>query len=256
MRVVITGASHTYRRRRVLDRVDLDFGPGVLGLLGPNGAGKTTLLRLLAGVLRPRTGRIEAGGHDLRTRQGRRALRRELGYLPQDAALPPDLSPRGFLDYVGVLKGMADPRERRRQTTDLIERLGLALEADRRLGSLSPGARRRVGIAQALMGRPGLILLDEPTEGLDPEERIRLRTTLATLGEGRTVVLSTHLLDDVKAVCPEVAVLHEGGIHFRGSALELTEIAADSPLSGARSVPPTMEEGYAALMRELRGESA
>jgi ABC-type multidrug transport system ATPase subunit len=284
MRVVISGLFHTYRNRRVLEGVDAEFGPGVLGLLGPNGAGKTTLLRLLAGVLRPRRGLIEAGGHDLRTRGGRRGLRRELGYLPQEAALPPDMTPRDFLDYAGLLKGMADPRERRHQTGELIQRLGLALEADRLLGSLSAGTRRRVGIAQALMGRPRLILLDEPTVGLDLEERIRLRTVLGTLGEGRTVVVCTHLLEDVKAVCPQVAVLHTGKVVFSGSSADLTEIAADRafelpqpprggnvdalpapprrriltevPPPGARPVPPTMEEGYTALMRDLRRESA
>ncbi|PSL00226.1 ABC-type multidrug transport system ATPase subunit [Murinocardiopsis flavida] len=283
MRVVVAGLVHAYRRRRVLDGVDAEFGPGVVGLLGPNGAGKTTLLRLLAGVLRPRTGRVEAGGHDLRTGGGRRALRRELGYLPQEAALPPDMSPRGFLDYAGLLKGMADPGERHDQAAGLIERLGLAAEADRRLGSLSAGARRRVGVAQALMGRPRLVLLDEPTADLDLEERIRLRTVLGTLGEGRTVVLCTHLLEDVTAVCPEVAVLHMGRVAFSGTAADLTGIAADRafettrppdgdsgappaplrgrvladvPPPGARPVAPTLEEGYAALMRDLRGESA
>lgn len=284
MRVVIAGLFHAYRRRRVLEGVDIEFGSGVLGLLGPNGAGKTTLLRLLAGVLRPRTGLIDVGGHDLRTGKGRRELRRELGYLPQDAVLPPDMSPRGFLDYVGLLKGMAEPRERRHQVDELIQRLGLALEADRRLGSLSTGTQRRVGVAQALMGRPRLILLDEPTAGLDLEERIRLRAVLGTLGEGRTVVVCTHLLEDVRAVCPEVAVLHMGRVVFSGPAADLTEIAADrtfelmqapfsrdssaspSPLRkrvltdfpppGARPVLPTMEEGYAALISDLRGDSA
>ncbi|PWV48527.1 ATP-binding cassette domain-containing protein [Nocardiopsis sp. L17-MgMaSL7] len=283
MRVVIAGLFHAYKRQRVLDGVDLEFGSGVLGLLGPNGAGKTTLLRLLAGVLRPRTGLIEAGGHNLRTGEGRRDLRHELGYLPQDAALPPDMSPRDFLDYVGLLKGMAEPRERRHQADELIQRLGLALEADRRLGSLSTGTQRRVGVAQALMGQPRLILLDEPTAGLDLEERIRLRAVLGTLGEGRTVVVCTHLLEDVQAVCPEVAVLHMGRVTFSGPAADLTEIAADrafelmqapvsgdsgsssSPLRkrvladvpppGARPVLPTMEEGYAALIRDLRRES-
>lgn len=284
MRMVISGLSHAYRRRKALDGVDMEFGPGVLGLLGPNGAGKTTLLRLSAGVLRPRTGRIEAGGHDLGTREGRRMLRHELGYLPQDAVLPPNLSPRELLDYAGLLKGMADPRRRRRQADELIERLGLVLEADRDVGSLSAGTRRRAGVAQALMGRPSLVLLDEPTVGLDPEERIRLRAMLGTLGEGRTVVISTHLLSDVKAVCPEVAVLHQGRVAFSGPTSDLAEIAADRifeltrdpvgtdlgvpsaplrervstdlPPPGGRPVHPTLEEGYTALMRDLREGTA
>ncbi|CAM4370906.1 ATP-binding cassette domain-containing protein [Nocardiopsis rhodophaea] len=123
MRVVVDGLAHTYRRHRVLDRIDVEFGPGILGLLGPNGAGKTTLLRLLSGILKPRVGRIRAGGHDLRTRSGRRALRGKLGYLPQVAELPADMSPRSFLEYTGILKAIADPRERRRQAGELISSL-------------------------------------------------------------------------------------------------------------------------------------
>ncbi|MBB6174715.1 ABC-type multidrug transport system ATPase subunit [Nocardiopsis mwathae] len=278
MRLVVEGLAHTYRRHRVLDRVDVEFGPGILGLLGPNGAGKTTLLRLLSGVLTPRVGRIRVGGHDLRTRSGRRALRRELGYLPQAAELPADMSPRAFLDYAGLLKAVADPAERRRQADDLIGRLGLDHDADRAMGALSAGTRRRVGVAQALMGDPRLVLLDEPTEGLDPEERIRLRVLLNGIGAGRTVVVSTHLLDDVQAVCSQVAVLDRGRTVYTGPAGDLTEIAADRVFElpsdaaeagdpcggvarrviaenappGARPVPPTMEEGYAALMRDLR----
>ncbi|MDA2814525.1 ATP-binding cassette domain-containing protein [Nocardiopsis sp. RSe5-2] len=249
--MVIAGLSHTYRRRRVLDGVDAAFGPGVLGLLGPNGAGKTTLLRLLAGVLRPRSGRVEALGHDLRTRAGRRALRRDLGYLPQETRLPPDMSPRDFLDYIGLLKGMPDPRERAHQAEDLIRRLGLAEEADRRMGTLSAGARRRTGAAQALMGRPRLVVLDEPTAGLDPEERVRLRTLLASLDDACTVIVSTHLLDDVKALSPEIAVLARGRMVFSGPPGDLV---ADAPRPDARSGRPSLEEGYAALMRTVREE--
>ncbi|WP_017576966.1 ATP-binding cassette domain-containing protein [Nocardiopsis kunsanensis] len=282
MRVVVTGLSHSYRHRRVLEGVDLECGPGAMGLLGPNGAGKTTLLRLLAGVLRAKSGWIQAGRHDLRTRAGRRALRRGLGYLPQDVALPPDMSTRDFLDYVGLLKGMADPHERRRQTAEMVEHLGLDLVSDRRLGTLSAGTRRRVGVAQAFMGDPGLVLLDEPTSGLDPEERIRLRSVLGMLGGDRTVILCTHLLEDVTAVCPELAVLHAGRVAYSGSTSGLREIATDRtfelprppagegfgdlgpprrerlltdfPPPGARPVTPSAEEGYAALMHDLRGE--
>ncbi|GAA1077831.1 ATP-binding cassette domain-containing protein [Nocardiopsis composta] len=273
MHVAISGLAHSFRRRRVLDGVDAEFGPGVFGLLGPNGAGKTTLIRLLAGVLRVRTGRVSAGGLDLRTRAGRRALRRVLGYLPQHAALYPDLTPRDFLGYAGLLKGMDDPRERRRRAGELLDRLDLVFEADRRIGTLSAGTRRRVGIAQALLGDPALVLLDEPTAGLDVEERIRLRALLAGLGAERTVLLSTHLLDDAAALCPEVAVLAGGRTVYTGAAAGLAEVAADrvfllsgpdgapgrrivtgTPPPGARPAAPTLEDGYAALMADVRAE--
>ncbi|WP_017591109.1 ATP-binding cassette domain-containing protein [Nocardiopsis potens] len=271
MHVAISGLAHSFRRRRVLDGVDAEFGPGVFGLLGPNGAGKTTLIRLLAGVLRVRAGRVSAGGLDLRTRAGRRALRRVLGYLPQDAALYPDLTPRDFLDHAGLLKGIDDPRERRRRAGELLDRLGLVFEADRRIGALSAGTRRRVGIAQALLGDPELVLLDEPTAGLDVEERIRLRGLLSGLGAERTVLFSTHLLDDAAALCPDVAVLAGGRTAYTGPAAGLAEIAADrvfllpapdgapdrrivtdTPPPAARPTAPSLEDGYAALMSDLR----
>ncbi|MDA0563593.1 ABC transporter ATP-binding protein [Streptomonospora sp. S1-112] len=285
MDVAITGLTKTFGRRTVLDAVDLEFGAGMTGLLGPNGAGKTTLMRLLAGVLRPSSGALVVGGHDLRTRAGRAFTRRVLGYLPQHLDLYPDLSAREFLDYIALLKGVDDARTRRADVARLLDRVGLADSADLRLGGFSGGMRRRVGIAQALLGDPRLVIVDEPTAGLDPEERMRFRSLLAGLGERCTVVLSTHVLDDVAQTCPRVAVLAAGRVVYTGATSGLTayaqdrtylvdtdgpqptgaavtnaaatpegmryRVVADEPPPGAVPVAATLEDGYAALMRDI-----
>ena len=178
-------------------------------------------MRILCGIASPTRGRVLVDGCDLADARVRRALKRTLGYLPQDIEPYPNLTPPEFLDYVGVLKGMDDARERRRQAAELLERVGLADVARRRIGGFSGGMRRRVGIAQALMGDPRLLVVDEPTAGLDPEERMRFRTLLATLGGERTVILSTHILDDVAQTCPYVCVLRGGHVRYDGATADL-----------------------------------
>ncbi|MFI0039852.1 ATP-binding cassette domain-containing protein [Streptomyces mutabilis] len=271
--------------RRALDGVDLHIESGTVGLLGANGAGKTTLLRLVTGVLRPTSGRIVVGGHDLATTAGLTAVKRGLGYLPQELSLYPDLTVREFLDYIGVLKGIHDKRDRRRQVEARIAEVGLEERAGDRLAGFSGGMKRRVGIAQALLGDPSLLIVDEPTAGLDPHERMRFRTLLAGLGRGRTVLLSTHILDDVAQTCPEVAVLSAGRLVFHDATAALVSEAAGctyvygpagavggpppgaevvsavataegaqyrivttTPPAGSRPVEPSLEDGYAALL--------
>ncbi|MFF4951174.1 ABC transporter ATP-binding protein [Streptomyces chattanoogensis] len=267
--------------RRALDAVDLHIERGTVGLLGANGAGKTTLLRILTGVLRPTSGRVTVAGHDLSTSHGLTAVKRTLGYLPQELSLYPDLTTREFLDYIGVLKGIRDKRTRRAQVEAKIAEVGLEDRADERLAGFSGGMKRRVGIAQALMGDPSVLIVDEPTTGLDPHERMRFRALLAGLGGGRTVLLSTHILDDVAQTCPEVAVLTTGRLVFHDttaalvsqaagctyllkaagpppgaevvSAVTTTEgpeyrIVTTDPPAGARPVEPSLEDGYAALL--------
>ena len=207
MDIQITGLHQRFGRVVALDSVDLSIPGGMYGLLGTNGAGKTTLMRIIAGVLAPTAGQVRVGGHDLTTRKGRVAVRRRLGYLPQDLGLYPDLSAREFLDYVGLLKGLDETAARRRQVGELLELVGLADVADRRLKGFSGGMRRRVGIAQALLGDPALLVVDEPTAGLDPEERVRFRTLLGSLAGERTVLLSTHIVEDVAQTCRQAAVL-------------------------------------------------
>src|SRR5262249_36988107 len=152
---------------------------GMFGLLGPNGAGKTTLMRILAGILRPTSGAIQIGDWDATTDAGRTAVKRVLGYLPQELGMYPDLSAREFLDYIAILKGLDQTRGRRRRVDELLETVVLADLAGRKLKTYSGGMKRRVGIAQALLNDPSLLIVDEPTAGLDPEERIRFRTLLA-----------------------------------------------------------------------------
>lgn len=287
MEVSITDLSMSFGAQRALDGVSLDFGAGMIGLLGPNGAGKTTLMRVLTGILRPGSGEVRIGGHALSERAGRTAVQRMLGYLPQHLELYPDLTPGEFLDYIGLLKGIDDRRARRAQAAELLDRVGLGAVARRRMGGFSGGMRRRVGIAQALLGDPRLVVVDEPTAGLDPEERMRFRSLLAGLGERRSVVLSTHILDDVAQTCAQVAVLAGGRLVFHGPTAELTgaalgrtyevetpgpqpegpvtvvngaaiangmryRVVAETPPAGAVEAAPTLEDGYAALMRDAR----
>jgi ABC-type multidrug transport system ATPase subunit len=222
--VNIEGLTKVYGGRvRALDGVDLTIPTGMFGLLGPNGAGKTTLMRILAGILRPTSGTAYAGGHDLSTEEGRKAVKRVLGYLPQELGLYPDLSAAEFLDYVGILKGMGDRGARRERVAELLETVGLSDVAKRKLKGFSGGMKRRVGIAQALLNDPRLLIVDEPTAGLDPEERIRFRNLLSGLAGERTVLLSTHIVEDVAQTSRNLAVLGGGKVLFRGTVPELIE---------------------------------
>ncbi|MGZ3667851.1 MAG: ATP-binding cassette domain-containing protein, partial [Ktedonobacterales bacterium] len=165
------------------------------------------------------------GGHDMASEQGRTAVKRMLGYLPQELGLYPDLSAREFLDYIALLKGLDERHARARRVAELLETVSLADVANRKLKTFSGGMKRRVGIAQALLNDPQLLIVDEPTAGLDPEERIRFRNLLAELGGNRIVILSTHIVEDVAQTCQELAVMRAGQIIFRGGIAELVEAA-------------------------------
>ncbi|WP_367404850.1 ABC transporter ATP-binding protein [Kocuria marina] len=227
------------KKPAALDDVTLDLPQGMIGLLGSNGAGKTTLMRILCGIIQSTRGRVLIDGHDLADAGARRAVKKTLGYLPQDVEPYPNLTPLEFLDYVGVLKGIDSATERRRQARELIAQVGLNDAKDRKVGGFSGGMRRRVGIAQALMGDPELLVVDEPTAGLDPEERMRFRTLLASLGQNRTVILSTHILDDVAQTCPYVFVLREGRLRYDGPTDGLIDAARGRTwLTASRTAPP------------------
>lgn len=240
MHISIDHLGKDFRRRSAaLDDVTLDLPTGMIGLLGSNGAGKTTLMRILCGIIRPTRGRVLIDGRDLAEAGTRRAVKKNLGYLPQQIEPYPNLTPLEFLDYVGVLKGIDDADGRARRARELTTRVGLTEARDRRMGSFSGGMRRRVGIAQALMGDPRLLVVDEPTAGLDPEERIRFRTLLARLGQQRTVLLSTHILDDVAQTCPYVCVLRDGRTRYAGPTTGLIDAARGRTwLTAPRSAPP------------------
>jgi ABC-type multidrug transport system ATPase subunit len=269
-----------------LNDVDLTIPPGMFGLLGPNGAGKTTLMRMLAGIVRPTSGTICVGEHDEGTERGRNAVKRMLGYLPQDFGVYPDLNAREFLDYIAILKGMRDRAARHKCIYELLEIVSLTQVANRKLKTYSGGMKHRVGIAQALLGDPALLIVDEPTAGLDPEERIRFRNLLSDLGGNRTVLLSTHIVEDIAQTCRRLAVLKGGRLIFQGTTLEAIREAQGkawiittagyrpegnftvvatlnmgatvqyrvvgdlSPRAGAVPVEPTLEDAYVWLMRE------
>lgn len=226
MEIVIEHVSKRYGAHEALQGIDLRIADGMFGLLGPNGAGKTTLLRILATLLRPSSGRVVIGDFDLGRSAQRKAVRAQLGYLPQELGLYPDLTGRELLDYMGLLKRLYDRPARRRQIAALLDIVSLAGNADRQIKTYSGGMKRRLGIAQALLGNPHILVIDEPTAGLDPEERIRLRTLLTRLAEERIVILSTHVVEDISQTCERLAVLDQGKLAFDGQTRQLIAAAA------------------------------
>src|SRR5579885_1096276 len=222
MQVTIRDLTKVYRGGvRAANGINLTIPTGMFGLLGPNGAGKTTLMRMLAGILRPTSGSIQVGGYDGTTEAGRRQIKKTLGYLPQELGMYPDLSAREFLDYVGILKGMDDRKQRQQRVEELLRMVALSEVAGRKLKTYSGGMKRRVGIAQALLNDPKLLIVDEPTAGLDPEERIRFRNLLSELGGDRTVLLSTHIVEDIAQTCHNLAIMKSGIVVFQGTTVDL-----------------------------------
>jgi ABC-2 type transport system ATP-binding protein len=223
--VLVEGVTKTFLRRRAVAGADFTAGPGVTGLLGPNGAGKTTLLRMMATVLAPDSGRLRILGHDPGTPSGRLAIRRRLGYLPQEPGFHRGMTVFDFVDYVAILKEMTDRRARHDEVRRVIDLVGLASVSGKRIRAVSGGMRRRVALAQALLGDPDLVILDEPTAGLDPELRLRFREIVSRIGDGRTVVLSTHQTEDVAALCERVVVLAGGTVRFDGAVTDMVATA-------------------------------
>jgi len=208
LKLVIDNVSKVYRGQVwALRDFSLETGPGVVGLLGPNGAGKTTLMNILATITRATAGSVLWNGTDVKRRPD--ALRAVLGYLPQDFGVYPNLNAVEFLEYLAAVKGL-DASSARRRINDLLKLVNLADVRKRPLGSYSGGMKQRVGIAQALLNDPQLLIVDEPTAGLDPEERVRFRNLLAELSGERIVILSTHIVSDVEAAATEVALISEG----------------------------------------------
>jgi ABC-2 type transport system ATP-binding protein len=214
MKLAIEGVGKRYKGGIWgLKDFSLALEPGVLGLVGPNGAGKSTLMRILATVTRPTEGKVTWNGADIvRAPDGLRAV---LGYLPQDFGIYPHLNAIEFLEYLAAIKGV-DGSTARRRIDQLLQMFGLAEVRKRPLGSYSGGMKQRVGIAQALLNDPQLLIVDEPTAGLDPEERVRFRNLLADLAGERIVILSTHIVSDVEAVATEIAVLNRGQLLWHG----------------------------------------
>ena len=219
--VALRGAGKSYRGTTALADVDLELHRGVVGLLGPNGAGKTTLLRILATVLGADTGSVRILGRDPADGDDRTAIRRRLGYLPQELGYPGGFTAYGFVNYMAVLKEWDDADARRSEVRRVLEQVSLDGRATKRIRALSGGQRRRVGLAQALLGPPDLLVLDEPTTGLDPEQRVSLRRVLAEAGRDSTVVVATHQTEDVAALCERVVVIDDGRIRFDGAVRDM-----------------------------------
>jgi ABC-2 type transport system ATP-binding protein len=274
--VALTGVTRRYGSTRALDGIDLTMSTGVTGLLGPNGAGKTTLLRMLATVLAPTEGRLRLLGLDPSDPAERTDVRRSLGYLPQEMGFPSGFSAFRFVDYMAVLKEWTDRDARHEEVRRVLDLVGLRDRSTKRLRTLSGGQSRRAALAQALIGDPRLLVLDEPTTGLDPEQRAALRGVLSAAGHDATVVLATHQTEDVAALCERVIVVDDGKVRWDGTVHDLVASAqgrvwlADAPTPGAQSswrtgtgrhrnvgaaappdaelVEPTVEDAYLLLL--------
>ena len=224
--ISLRGVGRTFGATRALADVDLDLEPGVIGLLGPNGAGKTTLLRLLATALPPSQGEVRVLGRDPEASAERTDIRRRLGYLPQEVGFPRGFTAFAFVDYIALLKEWTEPAARHAEVRRVLDQVGLSDLVTKRIRAMSGGQRRRVALAQALLGSPPVLILDEPTSGVDPEQRVTLRTVLAEIARTSIVVLSTHQTEDVAALCERVIVLDQGRVRYDGQVTELVRQAA------------------------------
>jgi ABC-type multidrug transport system ATPase subunit len=247
MNVEITDLTRRFGRTQAVAGVTMESGPGVFGLLGPNGAGKTSLLRMMATVIPASSGRIRLLGRDPGVYRQRREIRRRLGYVPQNLGYYPGFTVVEFVEYFALLKEMP-PATASRAVATAVERVELGDKATAKLRTLSGGMLRRVAIAQGIVNEPELLLLDEPTAGLDPEQRVAFRALLRELGQRATVIVSTHLVEDVGAACARVALMDRGRIVFHGTPDELTARAEGT--SAAGDAP--LERGYSAVLAESR----
>jgi ABC-2 type transport system ATP-binding protein len=251
MNVDITDLTRRFGRTQAVAGVSLQADAGVFGLLGPNGAGKTSLLRMMATVLPPTSGRMRLLDRDPGSYAPRREIRRRLGYLPQNLGYYPGFTVAEFVEYFALLKDIP-PGQVPRAVAAAIEQVGLGDKARTKLRTLSGGMLRRVGIAQAIVNGPELLLLDEPTAGLDPEQRVTFRALLRDFGQRSTVIVSTHLVEDVGAACTEVALMDAGRIVFHGTPDEL--IARGEGTGAAGDAP--LERGYSAVLAAARSTTA
>src|SRR5689334_9517636 len=251
MNIEITGLTRRFGRTMAVAGVDLRAGPGVFGLLGPNGAGKTSLLRMLATAIPPTSGQLRLLGRDPRSAAPRREIRRRLGYLPQNLGYYGGFTVAEFVEYFALLKEMPAARIPL-AVAAAVDRVGLGDRSKARLRTLSGGMLRRVGIAQAIVNEPELLLLDEPTAGLDPEQRMTFRAMLREQGQRATVIVSTHLVEDVGAACTEVTMMDAGRIVFNGTPAEL---AVRGEEAGAAGDAP-IERGYSAVLAAARSATA
>jgi ABC-2 type transport system ATP-binding protein len=223
MKIQIEGLSKVYPNgKKALSDINLEIENGMFGLLGPNGAGKSSLMRILVTLMTPSTGKVTIDGYDLMKDRGE--IRKMLGYLPQDFRFFSNLKTWEFLDYAAGLSGIKSKKERLSKVDEWLDKVGLFNARERKANKLSGGMKRRLGIAQALIGDPRIIIVDEPTTGLDPQERIRFRNILSELSQkDLIIILSTHIVGDISSVCRELALLNKGNLQFNGSPEKLVE---------------------------------
>ena len=258
------GLGHTYKGgHTALDGVDLKLGKGLFGLLGPNGAGKSTLMRIICTLLVPSRGTVTVFGHDVT--RNRREVRERLGYLPQEFGAWRLHRVEEVLDTLARLSGLADKKRRRERVAETLEQVGLDQVADRKVKKLSGGMVRRLGVAQALVHEPPVLVVDEPTVGLDPEERMRFRQMMARLGRDRTILLSTHVVADLGGGCQMMALLDRGQVVFQGSPDDLLRPAVGRvfEIEVSASAADQLEANYEIVSRSatpqgvtLRGVAA
>lgn len=287
--VDIRNLSKNYGTKQALKEIDLHIGQGMFGLLGPNGAGKTTLMKVLTTLTQKTAGEVTVCGVSV---EESAQVRRLIGYLPQDFSMYGNMTAQEALDYLAVLSGLSR-EERRNKVPEMLEQVNLKEQRRTRVRAMSGGMKRRLGIAQAIIHEPKVIVVDEPTAGLDPEERVRFRNLLCGIARDRLVILSTHIVGDIEATCEEIAVLNEGRIRYRGKvagllsmvngkvytaevpAMELpglqekylvtgilntgstasVKIVTDTqPFAGARPIQPDVEDAYLYLMRLETGK--
>ncbi len=233
---------HRYGRRTALEDMSLGALGGVVAVLGPNGAGKSTLLRCVATVQRPSAGSVFVDGLDTALEPDRTEARRRLGYMPQEPRFAPRARVFDVVDYLAICKEHHDRRCRHREVRRVLEAVGLAERAGDRVASLSGGMVRRLGLAQALLGDPRLLVLDEPAAGLDPDQRLELRDLLARLGDVATVLVATHMTDEAAVVARQVVVIAEGSTRFSGSPAGLAELARGRVWIGAQPAPRALRQ--------------
>lgn len=245
--IAVRGIRHTYPGgKTALDGIDLEIGTGLFGLLGPNGAGKSTLMRIICTLLVPTNGSVTVLGHD--TVRERATVRESLGYLPQEFSAWRLQRCDEVIDTMARLAGMRDKTQRAKRVAETLETVGLTAVADRKVKALSGGMVRRLGVAQALVHDPPVIVVDEPTVGLDPEERLRFRRVMAQLAQSRVIVLSTHIVADLGGTCTDLALIDDGKVVFRGSPTELVRKAAGRvfetvlPVGGEERLDPRQFE--------------
>jgi ABC-2 type transport system ATP-binding protein len=249
----ISHLSHTYANgTQALVDVNLSIPPGMFGLLGPNGAGKSTLMRSIATLQEPTSGEIRFGDVDVRRQP--QALRALLGYLPQDFGVYPRVSALELLDHLAVLKGIASRSERKETVEALLQQVNLWSVRKKAVAGYSGGMRQRFGIAQALIGNPQLVIVDEPTAGLDPEERNRFNNLLSEIGERVVVILSTHIVDDVTDLCPRMAILAGGRIVAAGRPRDLMQALQGRVWAASvdRGAVPALRERLPVIATRLR----